>query len=106
MTMQAEMAPMEDNRVTLSDDIDAIGQPKANVEFQFRANAMLPTLWRLAGERFLREGLGRFTAPGPIIDITGLYRHKETVMMAWRASLVRVNNLPKSAGMRSLHRSH
>lgn len=71
MTMQAEMAPMEDNRVTLSDDIDAIGLPKANVEFQFRANEMLPKLWRLAGERFLREGLGRFTAPGPITDITG-----------------------------------
>ena len=32
MTMQAEMAPMEDNRVTLSDDIDAIGQPKDNFD--------------------------------------------------------------------------
>ena len=71
ITVQAEMRPREDNRLTLGKDIDGLGQPKAEIEFQFRVNDIIPEIWRLTGERFLRENLGRFAAPGPVTEVTG-----------------------------------
>ncbi|MBO6555118.1 MAG: GMC family oxidoreductase [Pseudomonadales bacterium] len=70
-TLQAEMLPLEDNRVTLGKQLDSLGQPRAEVNFHFPAAEVLETLWRKAGVQFLRENVGRFSLSASVSEIAG-----------------------------------
>lgn len=103
MTIQAEMAPMESNQVALGNQVDDIGQPKAKVNFKFHADELFPALWRAAGEHTLRENLGRFTAPGPVNDLTGGGHLMGTTRMGKDEGTACVNENGELFGCRSLY---
>ena len=74
-TLQAEMLPQEDNRVSLGRQLDSFGQPRAEVKFRLPAAEALQTIWRKAGVQFLRENVGRFSLSSSVSEIAGGGHH-------------------------------
>jgi len=58
-----EMAALSENRISLSDRLDHLNQPKAAVDFKFNYQALGEKMWGHFARELLASGLGRMPTP-------------------------------------------
>lgn len=69
VVVRAEMEPQFDNAVSLSDEVDGLGQRRAHVNFHYNHDDLAWRTWQILTEELLRSGFGRpapFDASAPI----------------------------------------
>lgn len=70
VTIRSEMVPQNENRVALSNEIDALGQRRGHVDFAFNYEDIARKSWQLFVDGLLKSGLGR---PGTLPPELGIW---------------------------------
>lgn len=103
VTVRAEMDPVSENRVSLSAELDALGQPLADIRFRFAYDDLFRKSWLQFGESLLRSGLGRVTSYREPLVITGGGHMIGTTRMGLSANDSVVNGDCRVHGLRNLY---
>ncbi len=71
VTIRSEMQPQQSNAITLSEQLDHLGQPRGHVNFQFNYLDLANRSWEVFCSSLLASGLGRPGTLPPQLDLRG-----------------------------------
>lgn len=71
VTIRAEMVPQFENRFSLGEEVDYLGQRKGHVDFRFNYEDLGRKTWQVFADELLRSGLGRPAGLPPEFQIGG-----------------------------------